>query len=149
MSIKIEDATRDMRRMVFAQERNERASGRWTPFARRGADELRAQIVGRPGGWLREVDQVWSNGWLVVLVRRIEHTALGYPVEHAAFRTASQSELCWREKQRMKDVLFGNDRMAIEIFPRKADLIDAADMYHLWVLPAGVRFDFGLGEGQR
>jgi hypothetical protein len=145
----INTAPRDIRRMVFAQERNERASGRWTPFARRPLDEMRAALGGMPGGWLRQINRVWSNGWLVVLVRTIETTALGLAVEHAAFRTAMQSELSWREKQRMKNEIFGADRMGVEVFPQTADLIDAADMYHLWVFPFGYRFDFGLAEGQQ
>ena len=144
-------ASRDERRAIYAQERRERASGKWSPwtkvsqkeiaYAMRAAD---AAFENAPHGWTREVHTSWRNGWMSVSVRTIPRTALGFSVDHAFFRTALQAELGWKEKQRVKDELFGADRMAIEVFPRSVELVDAADMYHLWVFPAGVSFDFGL-----
>lgn len=31
-----------------------------------------------------------------------------------------------------------------EVYPREADLVDCANMYHLWVLPEGHVLNFGL-----
>lgn len=43
----------------------------------------------------------------------------------------------------------GIDPRKIVIFVDAANLVDAADMYHMWVLPAGFSFDFGLGDEER
>lgn len=50
----------------------------------------------------------------------------------------------WSELQRIKDELAGADRTAIEVFPAQRDLVDVANLYHLWVLPEGFVLPFGL-----
>lgn len=149
------EASRAVRRAIYALERSQRSSEKWSPWQKVGTEEIqsayRACDEALPGvrGWTREAHTVWKNDWLCVIVRTIKQTSLGIPVEHAAFRTATMTELSWKEKQRLKDELWGPSYTAIEIFPRKSDLIDAANMYHLWVLPEHYRFDFGLGSGQQ
>ena len=50
----------------------------------------------------------------------------------------------WHAMQRIKTELCGADRVAVEVYPREADLRDSANLYHLWVLPAGAELPFGL-----
>lgn len=50
----------------------------------------------------------------------------------------------WSSKQRIKDDLIGPERVAIEVFPAASELVDSADMYHLWVLPEGEILPFAL-----
>lgn len=50
----------------------------------------------------------------------------------------------WSALQRIKDELVGEDRTAVDVYPAKGDLVDQANMYHLWVLPEGFRLPFGL-----
>jgi hypothetical protein len=150
-----EEAPRKVRRAAYAQERAERATGKWAPWKRGSTPQMVAafQEADRavPGafGWTREIHSVWTNGWCCVMVRAIERTELCVCVDHVAIRTALGAELSWKEKQRIKDELFGADRVAIEVYPRAAELVDAANMYHLWVFPSGFAFDFGLGTGQQ
>lgn len=47
--------------------------------------------------------------------------------------------------QRIKDELAGVDATAIEVYPPKAEVIDQADMFHIWVLPG--KLPFGLHKG--
>lgn len=151
----LEEAPRDVRRAAYAQERSERASGKWSSWKRAPTPQMAAafhqadRAVPNAFGWCRQIHTVWTNGWCCVMVRTVAQTTLGVAVDHVALRTALGAELGWREKQRIKDELMGKDRMAIEVYPRDSELIDAADMYHLWVFPVGFRFDFGLGGGQR
>jgi hypothetical protein len=65
-------------------------------------------------------------------------------VDHAAIRNCSSTDVPWAAKQRIKDELFGKDRVAVEVFPLADELVDSANMYHLWVMPAGYRLPFGL-----
>lgn len=140
----LQEAPREVRRQVYAQEKRERKSGKWSPWETFPAPN---GIGGSPGSWTHLVRKVHRNGWIAVLERPINNTPLG-PVTHLAIRTATNAELTWSELQRLKNELMGEDRMAIQVYPRQADLIDAADMYHLWVFEPGQRFDFGLAEGQ-
>lgn len=52
----------------------------------------------------------------------------------------------WSDMQRIKDELFGSDRVAIQVFPATEDLVDEANMYWMWLLPEGVRFHFKLSQ---
>lgn len=56
------------------------------------------------------------------------------------------SGLTWAAKQRIKDDLFGAERVAVEVFPPRKELVDQADAYHLWVLPEGFKLPFGVEE---
>lgn len=54
----------------------------------------------------------------------------------------------WRHFQAIKNEVAGAEREAIEIFPAESNLRDAANEYHLWVLPPGEHAPFGLtGRG--
>lgn len=41
----------------------------------------------------------------------------------------------WRDKQRIKNELFGCDRVALEIMPRQDEIVGRADAYHIWIAP--------------
>lgn len=151
---KLSERPRKERRVIAGMERAERASGAWSPWRKLDKSEIEdvlatAAANGQSvqGTW-GEPHTIFENGWLVVNVRTAHPPSLKFPVDHAFFRTTTFAELNWKEKQRVKDELFGADRTAIEIFPRQADLVDAINMYHLWVFPAGFKFPFGLSDGQ-
>ena len=43
----------------------------------------------------------------------------------------------WQVFQRLKNEIFGEDATALEVYPKKKNLVDVANMYWLWVLPQG------------
>ena len=133
----LEHCDRNMRRAVYATEDKARRTKSWAAWER-------IDVRGRaPGdGWMREVHTVYRNGWCVVMVRTT-HTLWGAD-EHAILRTARNAELGWAEKQRIKNEIFGPARLAIEVMPAADRVVDAADVYHLWVLPTGMTLPFGL-----
>ncbi|OTO02216.1 DUF7694 domain-containing protein [Enterococcus sp. 5B3_DIV0040] len=96
-------------------------------------------------GWVAEMDRGLTDGQYAVLVRTVETEPYG-PVLHAAIRNRENTEISWCEKQRIKNELFGEEREAIECFPKESELIDEANMYHLWVFPPGIGLPFGLIE---
>lgn len=55
----------------------------------------------------------------------------------------------WRHLQRIKNDLVGEEREAIEIYPPESQLVDEANQFHLWVMPAGVFSPVGFREGRR
>jgi hypothetical protein len=101
----------------------------------------KAMGVGR-GGWLGDMDRAFSDDEYAVMIRTVV-TPWGQ-VDHVCIRNRASTDIPWAEKQRIKNEIFGPERVAIEVFPAESELADAANMYHIWVLPAGTRLPFGL-----
>jgi hypothetical protein len=68
---------------------------------------------------------------------------------HLSFKRKDRSAIRdWRHFQAIKNEVAGPEREAIEIFPAESELMDAANEYHLWVLPANMQSPLGLtGRG--
>lgn len=94
-------------------------------------------------GWCRDMDRCYREGRKIVVLSRLINTSIGI-VEHMAIRNADNTDISWSTKQRIKNELAGRKRTAIEVFPSEDRMIDAANMYHLWILPEGFDLPFGL-----
>lgn len=83
-------------------------------------------------GWFGEMDRVYrkDDGRAVCMMRDLQ-TEWG-KVTHLTITSFKQPN--WSEKQRIKNDLFGEESLAIEVFPKESELVDEADMYHLWIL---------------
>lgn len=46
----------------------------------------------------------------------------------------------WWEMQRIKDELAGKGCTAVEVYPPADEVVDDADMFHIWVLPEPLAF---------
>ena len=93
-------------------------------------------------GWFGELNRAYTDGEYAVMTRRVE-TEWG-EITHACIRNVENTDIPWAEKQRIKDELFGVERVAVEVFPARSDLVDEANMYHIWVLPAEMKLPFSL-----
>lgn len=80
----------------------------------------RVLVIPQPGGWT----------WLSI--KRLDKAAV-----HD-----------WRELQRIKTVMCGPEREALELYPAESRLVDTSNQFHLWVMPAGERFAFGWDDGR-
>jgi hypothetical protein len=52
----------------------------------------------------------------------------------------------WRDFQEIKNQLAGEEREAVELYPAESRKVDTSNKWHLFVLPEGVKFDFGWPE---
>lgn len=126
---------RAQRRHATALERKAAATGVWGRWRH---ECFPAGTVGQ-SGWVAEIQEGWANELYAVFVRDAPNG-----ITHLAIRTISSLEPPWRDLQRIKNELLGEDRYAVQIYPAQDRLIDEADMYHLWVMPKGHTPDFGL-----
>lgn len=96
---------------------------------------------GIPGGngWTRDVRQARANNLYAVLIRPLVGDD-GEEVIHLAIRTASNLEPPWRDMQRIKNEICGPESTAVQVMPPESELIDEADMYHIWVLSSRLPF---------
>ena len=71
-------------------------------------------------------------------------TAIG-AVTHLWIRHhAGEMPRSWRDLQRIKNEIAGPDRAAVEVFPPESELVDSANMAHLWVYPEDFVVPFRL-----
>lgn len=64
---------------------------------------------------------------------------------HLSFKRRDRAAVRdWRHFQAIKNEVAGHDREAVEVFPAEMNLVDAANEYHLWVLPEGMMSELGF-----
>lgn len=88
--------------------------------------------------------EVWRNDKYVVIVER---DPAGWVTHLSIRRDDRKPILDWRDKQRIKDQLAGEEAEAVELYPAKSRLVDGANQYHLWCLRPGLKFPIGWDEG--
>jgi hypothetical protein len=82
--------------------------------------------------------ETWMNGEYVVIVKQRGDWT------HLSIRRCDR-RACrdWRDFQAIKNQLCGPEREALELYPAESRVVDTANQYHLWVLPAGERIPVG------
>ena len=92
------------------------------------------------GYWLPQMDRCWisDDGYEVMsrLLRtewgKVEHVTISYVGDaYLSFSFNEERDIHWTVKQEIKNELFGENRVAIEVFPEEKSKIDAQDIYHL------------------
>lgn len=126
MSRDFDALPRNQRRTLLAAEKKARWSGNWGLWE---VLDLPAPPDWQQGGWLGEVRTVHRNRCWSVLDR-----ALPDGTRHLAITSLSQIRPTWWEMQRIKDELAGHSATAVEIYPPSNEVVDGANMYHLWVV---------------
>jgi hypothetical protein len=105
----------------------------WTPF------EHGPSPVGKVTGAIA----TFINSKYTVFLCQPSRTAWGL-VDRLMIRRHDGGEPSWRDKQRIKNELLGPERAAVEVFPPTSELMDEANIYHLWAIPEGTHLPFGL-----
>jgi hypothetical protein len=81
-------------------------------------------------------DQVFQNN--VYIVQIFNHSCSWGMVKRAMIRRNDElPEHNWSKIQRIKNEVFGEDAVALEVYPKQRNLIDVANIYWLWILPEG------------
>ena len=104
------------------------------------------------GLWMPEMDRCWMDyerGYSVC--SRMIYTKQWGNVEHVTITRITEelinaggtALIGWNEKMMIKNELFGEDRFAIEVYPKQEYLVDGTDTYHLWVF--GKKYDMPFG----
>ena len=99
------------------------------------------------------MDRCWiDNDANICVCSRLIRTQFG-KIEHVTITKGQgtrngEGEITWSQKQQIKDELFGENRFAIEVFPKRDKLVDVMDVYHLWVFDKKTEMPFGIGKGE-
>lgn len=96
------------------------------------------------GVWMPLMDRYWESEDGYSVMSHLIRTEIGV-VEHVTIQNmVTHEEVPWAVKQEIKNELFGDRRVAIEVFPDQKNLVDVCNVYHLWVLPKGIKIPFGI-----
>jgi len=113
--------------------------GAWEPFQCL-ANEEELKTMHRFAG-LTVPDNIVVNNYYVVYVYEEDRCT------HLSIRRHDNSAIRdWRDLQRIKNELCGQDREGLEIYPAENRLVDVGNHYHLWVLSSGEQIPFGFHE---
>lgn len=77
---------------------------------------------------------LYANNRYHVIVYRHKNPVQGAPdIWHLSIRNNNRSaRRDWRDFQRIKNEFLGADYEAVEVYPDEANLVDAANQFHLW-----------------
>lgn len=126
----------------------------WTPFEPAIVSpkqvESRRKVLGDAlaDNMLKQQEEIWLNSRFQVHIYRNAPNGFHQPVAWLSIKTrqAPFHRHDWRELQRIKNELCGEECEAVEIYPAESRLHDSADQYHLWVFPKGERIPLGFAD---
>lgn len=140
----LQHLSRNERRMALSNEARARRSGAWGEWEKLTFPAGSAAC----GGWAGEITTAFRNRVFSVLVRDV-----GFGVTHYAVSPLSEERPTWWEMQRIKNDLAGSEATAVEVYPPASEVVDGADMFHIWVIPERLPFslyraDITASEGK-
>ncbi|WP_457797587.1 DUF7694 domain-containing protein [Methylocystis sp. S23] len=91
-------------------------------------------------GWGSEIRRVHRNWVFSVLERKTDGAT------HLAISSLSGIRPSFHEMQRIKNELAGADATGVEVYPPQAQMVDQADMFHLWIVKP---LPFTIFEGRK
>ena len=62
----------------------------------------------------------------------------GWTVHLKVRRSDGKGGITWDELQAIKDEFAGPEAAAVEVYPAASDLVNEANIRHLWVVPEGI-----------
>ena len=88
--------------------------------------------------------QVWRSRYFLAQIFAPSQGATRISVNRTSISGSSWSEhITWEDLQRIKSECGFANEMAVEIFPSDSDVVNVANMRHLWVLDAPLPFAWG------
>lgn len=115
----------------------------WGEWQQKDLQGEQAEAIKKLQGNSISPEQFWFNNRYSVQVFR-KFTAWGEILHLLVREHNASADVPWRDLQRIKDDLVEPERTAVQVFPARADLVDQANLYHLWVLPQAMTLPFGL-----
>lgn len=124
---------RNERRLILAKEERLRKTGNWPAWET--VTFTKGSVSPNPKGWAYQFETAHRNEVFSVLDRTLPNG-----VRHLAVSSMSGIRPTWWEMQRIKDDLAGKEATAVEVYPPHREIVDAADMFHIFVVTGPLPF---------
>lgn len=99
-------------------------------------------------GMLPACDEAWVNQKFVVMVfnKNFKFNNWDGDSKHIIVKPIDDKPIKnhWSVLQKIKNIVCGEEWTGIEVYPPVSNLIDEANLYHLWVFPEDFSLNFGL-----
>jgi hypothetical protein len=91
---------------------------------------------------------VWENRYFLVQVYDAgdEYHRLSVTKRKLGYGRTFDDGIGWEDLMTIKAGICMGNRFAVEIYPEDANVVNVANMRHLWVFPAGQRLNFAWTE---
>ena len=128
--------SRESRRLAAAREHLARENAKWPATAVPVPEEI----------WPKDSEShriaVWRSRAFLVQAFAEKDEVIRLSVNRTQLDDRGQwrADISWDELQSIKDECGFADSEAIEFFPRSADVVNVANLRHLWVLPEPLPF---------
>jgi hypothetical protein len=137
------------------------SAGAWEPFREVAAADLLARVRAARAAASKTLSLAGCGYLQIHFARRLfennrylvfwhESTSgllpagAGPLVRLACLRTDGDAVHDWHDLQRIKNEILGPEARAVEVYPPRSELVDDANLYHLWAWPADVPCPFDL-----
>lgn len=108
-------------------------------MAKSGWEPMRAIIRGEKGvPWPAFATRVYQNNRYTVMVNDAARSTKGPVIQAYVSAHNTGRDVFWKDLQRIKNEVFGEEAVAVQYFPRESKLVDLVNVYWLFVYPAGV-----------
>jgi hypothetical protein len=101
---------------------------------------------------MKKDKEIWSNDQYIVVIRnQSSNDNLGqFNIIHLSIKRIDKKPIhSWRDLQKIKNLLVGEENYGIEVYPNESDLVDTSNQYHLWVFQdPTIRLPFGFKSGR-
>lgn len=134
MNLALSTMPKHQRTELLNNERRRRKSGNWGPW-----ETLHFPPRSAGQDWAACFTTAHKNLVFSVL-DRMDYSG----ARHLAVASLSGIRPTWHEMQRIKDELAGTEATAVEVYPPHSELVDDADMFHIWVLPGRLPFSMAM-----
>lgn len=133
----------------------------WTPFKRAKfvpMDERKIEALARQGDVTVEVvkallkkeeecSQIFLNNRYQVTMSEAEVYSLWPQMWHLSIKRIDKEPIHdWRDLQRIKNEVVGEEYEAIELYPAESRRVDTSNQYHLWVFKDKFTIPIGFLE---
>lgn len=124
----------------------------WTPLRPAVPTKESRERIKRALGLSDEelgLGELYVNSRYQVMVRRQPAKEAAAPdlVHLSIKRRDNEPARDWRDLQRIKNELLGQEVEAVELYPAESRRVDTANQYHLWAIDDPTfRWPFGFGE---
>jgi hypothetical protein len=95
-----------------------------------------------------ETFKIYKNALYTVLVKQVTMRANFPAMTHLSVRRNDRQPIFdWRDMQRVKNDLIGEENEGVQLFPAESRLLDTSNQYHMYVInDPKISFPFGYEE---